>query len=74
MYEKFDGDLVLQTPVLDLLVYFQSHGHPEIDTRIYHRSARNLILKSPFRDERTASFSLKYDIKYRFPINHFTKL
>lgn len=61
MYEKFDGDLVLQTPVLDVLNYFQSHGCPEIDTHVYHHSARNLFLKSPFRDERTASFSVMTD-------------
>lgn len=61
MYEKFNGDLVLQTPILDVLQYFCVNGHPEIDTRIYKRSSRDLFLRSPLRDEKTASFSIMVD-------------
>ena len=61
MYESFDGGLVLQTPILDVLEYFQCHGHSEIDTHIYKRSGRNLFIRSPFRDEKTASFSIMTD-------------
>lgn len=61
MYEKFDGDLVLQTPILEVLEYFRMNGHPEIDTKVYRKSGRDIFLRSPFRDEKTASFAVMVD-------------